>query len=216
MRILLINPNSDTQTTVAIRKHAELFARDKLIVDCVNLNNTPKLISCKRDWADALPEMLAIVKESEYDAFIVACHADPNLDVLKEVTSKPIVGIAEASMKLASTCGNGFAVISPSMKSMSNKMALARKYHCNDLFMTTVASKSDDYKDLLKACMKAKDYPGVDVIVLGCANYVGLEARLEEEIKIPVIDGVIAALAIAEALVKINVYKNEMRGKSND
>ena len=42
--------------------------------------------------------MINLVREyeAEYGGFIVACHADVNLDLLKEITGKPVVGIGEA------------------------------------------------------------------------------------------------------------------------
>jgi allantoin racemase len=35
--------------------------------------------------------------EDDFDAFVIACHDDPNLDAMKEITAKPVVGIGEAS-----------------------------------------------------------------------------------------------------------------------
>ena len=73
----------------------------------------PKLMATPEDAAKGLPEMMELVRQGEeYDAFIVACHSDPNLEVLQAITDKPVVGIAEASMKIASMNCHSFAVIS--------------------------------------------------------------------------------------------------------
>jgi allantoin racemase len=55
---------------------------------------------------------------------------------------------------------------------------------------------------------------GADAIVLGCAGFAGLDTRLREVLGIPVIDGVDAAVRLAETLVlarlstsKVGPYK---------
>jgi allantoin racemase len=210
MKILIINPNSDIETNRIMQKKANSFVNGTYEVECVNVKNAPKLVSSYEDYAKATPEMIDIVRNSgdKYDAFIVACHSDPNLDVLREITDKPVVGIAEASMKFASMQGNSFAVISPSKKSISKKFALARKYHCNDLLKIIKVSKSDNEDDLLEASRMAVEEGNVDVIVLGCANYAGADKYIEKQLGIPVLDGVACALIMASGLAAYKKYKD--------
>ena len=162
------------------------------------------------DHITALDELCNLVRQSKdkYDAFIIACHSDPNLELIRELTKKPVVGIAEASMKLASSMGNGFAVISPSPKSVSKKFALAHKYHLRDFLKTVVVTKSDSPEDLLKAAEEAMKTPCVDAIVLGCANYTGADAYIEQRLGIPVIDGFAGALFMAAGLARYQRYKS--------
>lgn len=209
MRILIINPNSDNETNKIIIEKANGFVNGAYEVDCINVKNAPKLISSYEDYARATPEMIEFVRqgESKYDAFIVACHSDPSLDVLREITDKPVVGIAEASMKIASMMGNSFAVISPSKKSISKKFALARKYHCNDLLKLVVVSKSDNEDDLLEASKIAVEKGEIDAIVLGCANYANADKYIENNLGIPVLEGVACALILASGLVRYKTYK---------
>lgn len=145
----------------------------------------------------------------DYDAFVVACHSDPNLDLVREITDKPVVGIAEASIKIGAAMGNGYAVISPGPKSISKKIALARKYHCDDLLRTIKVSRSDDKEDLLKAAQEARKEFGVDVIVLGCANYTTADGYIERELGCPVLDGVACALFLAAGLVSYQKCKRK-------
>ena len=119
MRILIINPNSDTHTDSVMAVKAKALALPDVDVDVIHMNSAPKLVCSYEEQAVSIGEMVDAVKKTEdmYDAFIIACHSDPNLDLIREITSKPVIGIAEASMKIASMMGNGFAVISPSPKS---------------------------------------------------------------------------------------------------
>lgn len=210
MKILVINPNSDEHTDQIMKQKAEEIAAGAYEVDVKHVTATPKLVGGAYDDFLAAPEMVEFVQNGEeYDAFITACHGDPNLDLLKKVTKKPVVGIAQASMKVASMMGNTFAVVSPSLNSYSRKVALARKYHCNELFAGCKIAKSNETEDILEAAREAKRDWNVDCIVLGCANYVLADKPVEKELGIPVIDGLACALFMAAGLVKYKAYKEQ-------
>lgn len=208
MKILVINPNSDVNTDSLLRKKAEELVGKEILVDVKHAAAAPTLVCGAYDSYLSAKEMVEYVRDgSEYDAFIVACHGDPNLDILKSMTDKPVVGIGQASIKIASMMGNTFAVVSPSRKSFSPKVALVRKYHCEDLFIGAKVSKSNDIQDILEAAREAKNEYNVDCIVLGCANYALADKVIEKELGIPVLDGLACALFIAEGMVKYKKYK---------
>lgn len=209
VRILVINPNSDENTCALIRQTADRFPQEGCIVDVTRLVTAPKLVASYEDRVAPVGELIQLLRENEdrYDAFILACHADPNLELAQEISSKPVVGIAEASMKLAASMGNGFAVISPSPKTRSKKYALAHKYHLGDFLKGVVVSASDNTEDLLAAAREAVKIPCVDAVVLGCANYTGADVYLEKQLGVPVLDGVACALFLAAGLARYRSYK---------
>lgn len=203
MKILIINPNSDANTDRIMKEKADKLALPGVEVDVVHATKAPKLVCSYEEQASSGEEMIQIVRSTAdiYDAYIVACHSDPNLDLVREIAGKPVVGIAEASLKMAASMGNGYAVISPSPNSISKKIALAHKYHCDDLLRTIAVTKSDDQEDLLEAAKTALQGFCVDVIVLGCANYSNADGYLERQLGIPVLDGVACALILVSGLV---------------
>lgn len=203
-RILIINPNSDENTCALIRRTAEACSPEGCSVDVTRLTTAPRLITSYEDQAAAADELIHLLRQSESvcDAFILACHADPYLDLAREIVSKPVVGIAEVSMKLAASTGCGFAVISPSPLSRPKKYALAHKYHLDAFLKGVVVSRSDDREDLLEAAREALHIPCVDSIVLGCANYTGADGYLEKRLGVPVWDGVACSLFIAAGLAR--------------
>ena len=209
MRILIINPNSDDHTDAVMARKAIALALPGVEVEVTHAKNAPKLVGSYEDQFSSGAEMAELVRSAgdKYDAYIVACHSDPNLDLVREIAGKPVVGIAEASLKMAAAMGNGYAVISPSPNSISKKIALAHKYHCDDLLRTIKVTKSDADDDLLEAAREAKQEFGVDVIVLGCANYANADAYVEKHLGIPVLDGVACALIVASGLVHYQTYK---------
>jgi allantoin racemase len=218
MKILIINPNSDLEMTNKIQKTAAAFADRDCDVVCKPTPGAPAFIETLEDESKAAPGMIQLLKthEDQFDAFIVACHCDPNLDVLKEITEKPVVGIGEASMKMASMLGHSFSVVSGTVHSIPNKKVLARKYHLQDGLASVRAppdemSQCTDEEKYVKAAQKAVDEDMAEVIVLGCAGMTGLDKLLQKELGVPVLDGVVCALIIAAGLVKYGVSQSKIR-----
>lgn len=209
MRILIINPNSDEHTDQVMATKAKNLALPGVQVDVTHVTKAPKLVCSYEEQAVSGEEMIDIVRSSQdvYDAYIVACHSDPNLDLVREIAGKPVVGIAEASLKMAAAMGNGYAVISPSPNSISKKIALAHKYHCDDLLRTIKVTKSDSNEDLLEAAREAMKEFCVDAIVLGCANYSNADGYIQRALGVPVLDGVACALILASGLVHYEACK---------
>jgi allantoin racemase len=218
VRVLLMNPNGDLDMTAAIQRSADEFANGEFDVVCKPTPGAPEFIETYEDQLKAAPGMIQLLRENEdeFDAFVVACHCDPNLDAMKEITNKPVVGIGEASMKIASMLGHRFSVISPARHSIPNKEALIRKYHLQDVLASVrapedeMATASDEEK-YLQAARSALDEDIAEVIVLGCAGMAGLDKRLEEQLGAPVLDGVVCALIIAAGLVKYGVSTSKVR-----
>ena len=223
MKILLINPNSDLDMTATIQSAAENFAAGEFEVVTELTPGAPKFIETYEDQVKAAAGMIKLVRENEstFDAFIIACHCDPNLDTIKEITKKPVVGIGEASMKLATMLGHRFSVVSATSHSTPNKEALIRKYHLQGQ-LASVRSPVDENlassleEKFLEASRWAINEDKAEVIVLGCACLTGLDKKLQEKLGVPVLDGVICALIIAVGLVKYGVSTSKIRRYNPD
>ncbi|MFC1513797.1 aspartate/glutamate racemase family protein [candidate division KSB1 bacterium] len=218
MKILIINPNSDPEMTTVIQKAADNYVNGEYEVDCVLTPGAPVFIETNEDEMRSAPGMIQLVRDNEdkYDAFIIACHDDPILDVIKEITTKPVVGIAEASMKMATMLGHKFSVLSTDKHSVPGKEALVRKYHLQDLLASVAApekpvSDFSNTQPFLETAKNAIDNDMAEVIVLGCAGLAGMDKEFQEELGVPVLDGVVCALIIASGLVKYGVSTSKIR-----
>ena len=218
MKLLIINPNSDESMTQAILSSATRFSRNNFDVSCLSTPGAPPFIDTYLDIAAAMPVMAELLHkhEADYDGFIVACHCDPNLDLMKESTDKPMVGIGEASMKIATMLGHRFSVISTDERSVPNKEALIRSYHLQDLAASVRSpapawADESEHNQYLLTARAAVDEDMAEVIVLGCAGMTGLDKRLESELGVPVLDGVVCALIIASGLVKYQTSTSKIR-----
>ncbi|MFX0183380.1 MAG: aspartate/glutamate racemase family protein [Candidatus Hodarchaeota archaeon] len=218
MKILIINPNSDLKMTNAIQKTADQFVGGEYEVICKPTPGAPIFIETYEDEIKTAPGMIQLIRENEtlFDAFIIACHDDPILDVIKEMTKKPVVGIGEASMKIATMLGHRFSVVSTTKHTIPIKEAQVRKYHLESLLASVrapgedMSAKSDEEK-YAHAARSAIEEDMAEVIVLGCAGMTGLDKLLQEKLKVPVLDGVVCALIIASGLVKYGVSTSKLR-----
>jgi len=218
MKILIINPNSDQEMTQAIYKTAANFSAGEFKIACKATPGAPRFIETYEDEIKAAPGMIQLIRENEenYDAFVIACHCDPNLEVMKEIIKKPVVGIGEASMKMASMLGHSFSVISSTRHSIPNKEALVRKYHLQDALASVRAPEDEkseriDLDKYTKAAQAAIEEDRAEVIVLGCAGMTGLDKHIEEKLGVPVLDGVVCALIIATGLVKYGTSTSKVK-----
>ncbi|MCK5046037.1 MAG: aspartate/glutamate racemase family protein, partial [Candidatus Heimdallarchaeota archaeon] len=194
------------------------FAKGEYEVVCQSNPDAPRFIETYEDEVKTAPGMIRLVKENEekFDAFINACHCDPNLDALKEITKIPVVGIGEASMKIASMLGHKFSVVSGAKHSIPNKEAVIRKYHLQDAMASVRAPEGDVSKlsgeeKYLQAAKLAIEEDKAEVIVLGCAGMTGLDKKMQKKLGVPVLDGVVCALIIATGLVKYGVSTSKIR-----
>jgi len=218
MKILIINPNSSPEMTGKIKETALEFAAGAFEVDCLPTPGAPDYIETYEDQLKAAPGMIRLVRENEEtcDAFVIACHCDPNLDAMKEITTKLVVGIGEASMKIASMLGHSFSVVTDTIHSIPNKEALARKYHLQDALASARAPQKDSgglgfEEKIFQAAELAAKEDDAEVLVLGCAEMTGLDKRLQEQLGIPVLDGVVCALILASGLSKYGISTSKAR-----
>jgi allantoin racemase len=214
MQILLINPNA----TVAMTELAAASAR-KVVNDTTKIvartgKNVPLSIEGFADEAFSVPSMLSQIREAEaegVDATIIACFDDPGLDAAREVATGPVIGICQAGIQAAMILAKRFSIITTLPRSVPAIEDLVQRYgahrHCRNvrsinLPVLSVESAGDRaYEMLLAEIGRARTEDSAEAVLLGCAGMSDLTERLTIETGVTVIDGVVVAAKIAEALV---------------
>jgi allantoin racemase len=212
MKILVINPNSDAAMTAAIQRSAEAFAQGAFEVRTVSTPGAPTFIESHASEIQCGPGMLGLMEEYEgdYDAFVIACHSDVNIEAVREATRKPVIGIGEASMKLASFLGRTFSVVTTHRHSVPGKLEQIRRLHLQDQVASVRPPDPGDEglgaADLfVELSRRARDEDGAEVIVLGCAGLAGMDRTIRETLDLPVLDGVVCALILATGFARYGV-----------
>jgi len=216
MRIKIINPNTTLGMTRTIGEAGRSVARPGTEVIAVSPAFGPASIESHYDEFLCAPGLIDEVRRGEdegFDAFIVACFGDPALHACREITRKPVVGIAEAALYTASILAARFSILTliPRVRTLVEEMVAGYGFtHRLASIRTTPLHVLDADTDP-QACLellavearKAKEEDGAEAILLGCAGFADFADRIERELDIPVLDGVVCAVKLAEGIVEL-------------
>jgi allantoin racemase len=215
--IQVINPNTTASMTDLIGASARAAAGPGTAVVAVHPEMGPASIESHYDEALAVPGLLCQVVAGEAggaQGHVIACFGDPGLDAAREVAAGPVVGIAEAGMRTATYLGRSFGVVTTLQRTTGRAWELAGRYGVREQCRTVraveiavLALETDPAarSRIAAECADAVATEGCDAIVLGCAGMADLAAELTVRVGVPVIDGVAAAVAALEGLVRLGL-----------
>ncbi|GAB4211626.1 MAG: aspartate/glutamate racemase family protein [Synechococcales cyanobacterium] len=213
MQIKVINGNTFAPMTQGIHASAVSVCAPNTTVVTVQPNAGPESLESYYDEALAAPGILEQIRldDGVSDAFIIACWGDPALEAARELTTKPVLGIAEASIVIANFLAARWGVISTLDRDLDllertiYRAGAGRR--CVSIRTTnlkvieTETAREATVNALEVAARLAIIEDKVEAICLGCAGMSGLDHELENRLGIPVIDSVAAAVKLAEAVV---------------
>jgi len=218
MRIKIINPNTTQSMTDKIGACARAVARPGTEIIAVSPAMGPASIESHYDEALAVPGLLQEIARGEregIDAYVIACFGDPGLKAARELARGPVIGIAEAAMHMASLVAPSFSVVTTLARTSGMAWHLAERYgmqrFCRNVRACEIAvlelenPASDARTRITDECRLALAEDGAEAIVLGCAGMADLCAAIGRDIGAPVIDGVTAAVKLAESLVALGL-----------
>jgi allantoin racemase len=213
MLIHIVNPNSTASMTAKIGVAARSVAAPGTEIVAVNPASGPPSIEGYYDEAMSLPGMLAEITKGEAagaDAHIIACFDDTGLEAARCLAAAPVIGIGEAAFHLASLIAHRFSVITTLSRSIAAIETNLLKYGFDRRCAKVRAAEvpvlaledpaSNARRDISAEIARAKLEDRAGAIVLGCAGMTDLAASLSAEHGLPVVDGVTAAVKLAEAL----------------
>lgn len=213
-RIVVINGNTCTAMTKNINATAQAVKFPHTEVVTVQPQFGPESIESFYDEYLAIPGILEqIILDETADAFVIACWGDPGLEAAREVTSRPVVGIAEASLYIANMLAAKWSVVTTLHRvrgmveqtiqrvGLGDRCASVRTTPLSVL--TTERDRDRTLNALITTSQLAIQEDGAEAICLGCAGMSGLATVLEERLEVPIIDAVAAAVKLAESLVSL-------------
>jgi len=224
MRIKIINPNTTMEMTEGIGDAARSVAREGTEIISVSPEFGPVSIESYYDEYVSACGVLDEVRkgnDEDIDAYVIACYGDPGLHAARELTEKPVIGIAEASFYTASMLAARFSVVSvvPRIRTMLEE--LVKSYGMQDkcvAIRTTPLYVLDIEKDPEGSFEKLRDEvrrsvknDEAEAVCLGCAGFAQFAQELEDELCVPVLDGVVCATKQAEVLVELNKKTSKLK-----
>lgn len=213
MRILLINPNTTSQITEAMAEHARKVTGGGVEVVPVTGRFGARYISSRAAAAIAAHAALDAFAEhgAGCDAVYLACFGDPGLLALKEVSPVPVVGMAEASCRLAATMGRfsivtGGAAWAPMLEEFVASLGLSDRLASIRTVAPTGGEIARDPEGALallaEAARRCPAEDAAEAVILGGAALAGLAGRLAADVPVPLICSVEAGMRAAVALAK--------------
>jgi allantoin racemase len=213
--ILVINPNSSRTVTRAIDEAcAPLRSSEGPSIECMTLEEGPPGIETQRDVDGVVAPLVRLIshRERNHSAFVIACFSDPGLHSVRELTKKPVLGIAECGILTALTLGQRFGVIAILKTSISRHLRYIAALGVSSRLAGElpvglgVAELRDEQKTLrrmLQVGERLRDDHGADVVVMGCAGMAPYRKRLQSALGIPVVEPTQAAVAMAIGRVRL-------------
>jgi allantoin racemase len=219
MKILVANPNTSAGVTDLLVASGKLVASAGTELIPMTAPRGVPYIATRAEAAiggAVFLEMLA-ERRGTVDAAVCAAFGDPALGGARELFDFPVVGMAEAAMLVACTLGRTFSIVSFS-KSLEPWFAEIVAWHgltgrCAAIRMLDEGFKSIDAVQEEKEA-KLVDLANAtvvndkcDVVILAGAPLAGLANKIRDKVPVPLVDGIQAAVVMAEALVRIGPRK---------
>jgi len=218
MHIRVINPNTTQVMTDTMGAAARAIASPGTRITASQPDSGPVSIESHFDEAvsvmGVIEEVLAGQREGT-DAYVIACFGDPGLCAARELTCAPVIGIAEAAFHLASLVSTRFSIVTTLPRTMIIAEHLLESYgfshNCRRIRAADIPVRElEDNPDLalqliIEECLRAKHEDNIGAIVLGCGGMADLTPQIAEAVGLPIIEGVTAAIKLAEALVGLGL-----------
>ena len=225
MLIHLVNPNTTASMTEKARIVAEAIAAPGTRILASESAHGPASIEGPWDAAFAVPPMPARIAEADAagaDAHLVACFDDTGLDAARAQSEKPVIGIGEAAFHVAALVAEKFSVVTTLGRAVPTISANLVRYGLATRCARVRAAEvpvlaleepgSPACTRISQEIARALAEDGAEAIVLGCAGMTDLARRLSAEHGVPVIDGVAAAVTLAEGLVRLGLATSKIGG----
>jgi allantoin racemase len=206
--------------TATMVETARAVAGPGVQIDPLTAPRGPAAIESHVDEAYAAVSVVELVRDHPgYDAYIVACASDPGLFAARELVEAPVVGIGEAAYLLASTLGRRFVVITTLARDIApageRVEALGLGALCAGVVAAEVGVLDTGVQNelgverMIAAGRGALDRWDADVIVLGCGGMTDTARAVSVALDVPVVDGVVAAMVLAEGLVRCGLHTSK-------
>lgn len=216
LRILWINPIGTDRFDREIGRILKASAMGSTEVDVVSFpEDRPKHLEYHAYEGLVTSDIVRVTYDlsDQYDGIVIGCFYDVALREAREVSRRAIVvAPCQASLVFASHLGNSFSVLVGRRKWIPKMRENIHAYGQGDRMasMRMVELGVHDFQvdreqtalKLMGAGRKAVEEDGAEVLILGCTIEFGFHKNMQEELRVPVIDAVVAPFKLAELMVQ--------------
>lgn len=223
MRILVVNVNTTASMTDTIAASARAVASPGTeIIGLTPPFGAESVEGNLESYLAAVAVQEAVRSYPEpYDAVIQAGYGEHGREGLQELCDVPVVDITEAAASTAQFLGHRYSVVTTldrTVPLIEDRLLLAGlSQRCASVRASglSVLELEEDPARAVEAIV-AQSVAAVrddhaEVICLGCGGMAGLTEQVAAATGVPIVDGVAAAVTIAEGLVRLGLSTSKVR-----
>lgn len=223
MRILVVNVNTTESMTQGIAVSARKAAAPGTeIVALTPRFGAESVEGNFESYLAAVGVMDAVMRYHQpFDAVIQAGYGEHGREGLQELLEVPVVDITEAAASTAMFLGHKYSVVTTldrAVPMIEDRLKLAGLYdRCASVRASGMAvleletQPERAVETIVEQAAAAVTQDHAEVICLGCGGMAELEAKVRARTGVPVVDGVAAAVTIAESLVRLGLKTSKVR-----
>ncbi len=223
MRLLVVNVNTTASMTEAIgRQAASVALPGTEIVPLTPLFGAESIEGNYESYlaAVAVAETVRAYPDP-FDGIVIAGYGDHGREALQELFDVPVVDITDAAASTAQFLGHRYSVVTSldrTVPLIEDRLRLAGLLdRCASIrssgmaVLDLEARPQDAVEAIVSECELAVTQDRAEVIVLGCGGMAELTKKVTDRTGVPVVDGVSAAVTIAESLVRLGLTTSKSR-----
>jgi allantoin racemase len=223
MRILVVNVNTTESITETIAQQAWSVASPGTeIVGLTPYFGAESVEGNFESYLAAIAVMDRVMAyDQPFDAVIQAGYGEHGREGLQELLNVPVVDITEAAASTAMFLGHAYSVVTTldrTVPLIEDRLKLAGLYQrCASVRASGMAvlELEEDPLAAMEAIVRQAELAiredKAEVICLGCGGMAGLDEQIRQRTGVPVVDGVTAAVTIAESLVRLGLSTSKIR-----
>ncbi|CAM4001098.1 Hydantoin racemase [Pseudomonas reidholzensis] len=223
MRILIVNVNTTQAITEAIAEQARSVASPGTeIVGLTPWFGAESVEGNFESYLAAIAVMDRVLSyDQPYDAVIQAGYGEHGREGLQELLEVPVVDITDAAASTAMYLGHAYSVVTTldrTVPLIEDRLKLSGLYdRCASVrasglaVLELEADPQRAVEAIVEQAERAVRDDKAEVICLGCGGMAGLDEQIRQRTGVPVVDGVSAAVTIAESLVRLGLSTSKVR-----
>ncbi|CAN2983005.1 MULTISPECIES: aspartate/glutamate racemase family protein [Pseudomonas] len=223
MRILVVNVNTTESITETIAQQARAVAAPGTeIVGLTPYFGAESVEGNFESYLAAIAVMDRVMAyDQPFDAVIQAGYGEHGREGLQELLNVPVVDITEAAASTAMFLGHAYSVVTTldrTVPLIEDRLKLAGLYQrCASVRASGMAvlELEEDPLGAMEAIVRQAELAirddKAEVICLGCGGMAGLDEQIRQRTGVPVVDGVTAAVMVAESLVRLGLSTSKVR-----
>jgi len=223
MRILVVNVNTTESITDTIAQQARAVASPGTeIVGLTPYFGAESVEGNFESYLAAIAVMDRVMAyDQPFDAVIQAGYGEHGREGLQELLNVPVVDITEAAASTAMFLGHAYSVVTTldrTVPLIEDRLKLAGLYQrCASVRASGMAvlELEEDPLGATEAIVRQAELAirddKAEVICLGCGGMAGLDEQIRQRTGVPVVDGVTAAVMVAESLVRLGLSTSKVR-----